>query len=228
VTAVNASETAAGGAPRGTEGLTYASKSDIVTARLRSLIQTGELPPGAVLRQRDLAKRFGVSPTPVREALRRLEAEGFVATELHREATVVGVDDTQLRESLLIMANLESLAAALAAEKVTDEDLADIVALHEELSTLPTGDPAITELNRRFHFRIYECARSPVLSSLLNLLWRSATAQMPPAMRPHAESVGQHESIVAALRQRSSEAAAEATRDHIMDAASRPRPTAAG
>jgi DNA-binding GntR family transcriptional regulator len=226
VTAVNTSSATAGGIPRGTDGLTYASKSDIVTARLRTLIQTGELPPGAVLRQRDLAKRFGVSPTPVREALRRLEAEGFVATELHREATVVGVDDAQLRESLLIMANLESLAAALAAEKITDGDLDEIVALHEALSALPPGDPAVTELNRRFHFRIYECARSPVLSSLLNLLWRSATAQMPPAMRPHADSVAQHASIVAALRARSSDDAAEATRGHIMDAASGPRPPA--
>jgi DNA-binding GntR family transcriptional regulator len=205
------------------DGLTYASKSDVVTATLRSLIQAGELPAGSVLRQRDLAKRFGVSPTPVREALRRLEAEGYVATELHREATVVGHDDAQMEENLLIMANLESLAAGLAAEKVTDDDLAEIVGLHAEFAALPAGHPAVTELNRRFHFRVYESARSPVLTSLLNLLWRSATAQLPPAMRPHDETVAQHAAIVTALQARCSEDATARTRDHILDAAGAPR-----
>jgi DNA-binding GntR family transcriptional regulator len=198
---------------------TYASKSDNVTSELRSLIQQGELRPGAVLRQRELAARFAVSPTPVREALRRLEAEGYVATELHREATVVGADATQRRENFLIMANLESLAAGLAAEKVTDDDLVEIGSLHDQLAGLSDGDRALADLNRRFHFRIYECARSPVLTLLLTLLWRSATAQLPPVMRPHHDTVHQHGLILGALRERSTEAAADHTRRHIMDAA---------
>ena len=70
---------------RGTVPLQYASKSDIVCAMLRELIISGELAAGEALRQRDLAARFGVSQTPVREALRRLESEGLVVNDPHRE-----------------------------------------------------------------------------------------------------------------------------------------------
>lgn len=195
----------------------YQSKTDVVTAELRALIQAGQLEPGAVLRQRELAERFGVSPTPVREALRRLEAEGFVITELHREATVVPVDDGRLEENLLIMANLEALAAGLAAEKVTDEDLDDLAAIHDDLRSVAPGDvAALLDLNRRFHFRIYEAARSPVLISLLNLLWRSATAQLPALLPPADVMAAEHAALLEALRRRSANEAMALTRAHIM------------
>ena len=67
----------------------YVSKTDMVAALIRQLIITGELPAGGQLRQRDLAQRFGVSQTPVREALRRLESEGLVVGYSHRGFTVV-------------------------------------------------------------------------------------------------------------------------------------------
>src|SRR5260221_6355373 len=67
----------------------YQSKSDIIAAYVREMIITGQAEPNSPLRQRDLAKRFGVSPTPVREALHRLEAEGLVKYDLHRGATVI-------------------------------------------------------------------------------------------------------------------------------------------
>jgi len=66
----------------------YSSKSDIVCAMLREMIISGDLSPAEPLRQRDLAERFGVSQTPVREALRRLESEGLVVNDPHRGATV--------------------------------------------------------------------------------------------------------------------------------------------
>src|SRR6202030_4696543 len=100
------------GSPMNTD---YLSKSDIVARGIRELIQNGELQAGSVLRQRDLADRFRVSPTPVREALRQLETEGFVTNELHRGATVARAEDAMLQENQLIHAQLESLAAELAA-----------------------------------------------------------------------------------------------------------------
>jgi DNA-binding GntR family transcriptional regulator len=196
----------------------YLSKSDIVAKGIRALIQEGELLPGTVLRQRDLAERFKVSPTPVREALRQLEAEGFVTTELHRGATVVRTEDARIGENFLIRANLESLAASLAAGKVTDEELVSIDAILDRLASCRPDDPARTDLNRRFHFAIYECARSPVLLSLLNLLWRSLDGG-PRIARSAEESTSQHHALVEALRKRDGALAAEVTRAHIMTAA---------
>jgi DNA-binding GntR family transcriptional regulator len=196
----------------------YLSKSDVVAQGIRELIHSGELAPGDLLRQRDLAKRFRVSPTPVREALRKLEAEGFIATELHRGAVVVRAEDARLFENFLIRANLESLAAGLAAQKITPEDLEEITKIFDELSRLDPEDERRATLNRRFHFRIYEAARSPTLLALLNLLW-CALDGGPRVTRPQEVSDQHHYALLQALRREDSNAAAEFTRLHIMEGA---------
>lgn len=196
----------------------YLSKSNVVANGIRALISDGTLLPGTVLRQRDLAEQFRVSPTPVREALRQLEAEGFVTNELHRGAIVVRTEDARLEENFLIRAQLESLAASLAAAKVTDEDLDELDAILRKLDACRADDPARTDLNRRFHFAIYTCARSPMLLSLLNLLWRSLDGG-PKVARSPGESRDQHRELLEALRNRDTELVAELTRSHIMGAA---------
>ena len=110
--------------PRGT----YVSKSDMVTDLLRDLITDGQLSPGTPLRQRYLAEQFEVSNTPVREALRRLESEGLVVTDVHRGATVARTESEELEENYRILAVLEALAGSLAVAKITDDDIADIEA----------------------------------------------------------------------------------------------------
>ncbi len=196
----------------------YLSKSDVVAQGIRELIHSGELAPGDLLRQRDLAKRFMVSPTPVREALRKLEAQGFIATELHRGAVVVRAEDARLFENFLIRANLESLAASLAAQKITPEDIEEITKIFDELGQLGPDDERRVTLNRRFHFRIYQAARSPTLLALLNLLW-GALDGGPRVTRPREVSDQHHYALLQALRREDSNAAAEFTRLHIMDAA---------
>jgi DNA-binding GntR family transcriptional regulator len=193
----------------------FLSKSDFVADGIRDMIRNGELGPGATLRQRDIAERFGVSPTPVREALRRLEAEGFIVTQLHRGATVVRPEASRLIENFRIRAVLESLAAEVAAERVTGEDLEEIAALHHELAECDPEDPTVfDDLNRRFHFRVYESARSPVLSVLLNHLWQ-ALGLPPTVLRGHADSVKQHGALLEALQAGDAKRAAELTRHHV-------------
>ena len=77
----------------------YVSKTDLVAALIRELLITGELGPGEQLRQRDLAQRFGVSQTPVREAMRRLESEGLLSCDTHRGFTVVAADSAGSRRT---------------------------------------------------------------------------------------------------------------------------------
>jgi DNA-binding GntR family transcriptional regulator len=193
----------------------YVSKSDMVADVLRELITDRQLPPGTPLRQRDLAEQFDVSYTPVREALRRLESEGLVVTDVHRGATVARTESEELEENYRILAALEALAGSLAVAKMSDGDLAEIEALYREVVACRPDNERLAELNRQFHFRVYECARSPMLLLLMRLLWRSFP-DGPQAGRPHQESVQQHAELVSALKERDEERVAAIIRDHVL------------
>jgi len=192
----------------------YTSKTDLVAAMLRELIMTGEFPPGAPLRQRDLAARLGVSPTPVREALRRLESEGLVHCDVHRGSTVAEAEAGPTEENYRIRAALESLGAQMAADQITAGELATLEEMNTRMSKMSDDDPGYGELNRRFHFAIYEAAKSPLLLSLMRLLWQSLP-EGPKVVRTHAESAEQHDALLGALRRGDGAEAARITRAHI-------------
>jgi DNA-binding GntR family transcriptional regulator len=196
----------------------YVSKTDLVAALLRELVITGELTPGEQLRQRDLAQRFGVSQTPVREAMRRLESEGLLICDTHRGFTVVPPDDGRVEENFQIRAALESLGAALAARKIDSGGLARLRELNDTMRGLPDDDQGYAELNREFHFTVYEYAHSPLLQSLMRLLWASLHGG-PRVLRSHAESARQHDGILQALSDGDADAASARTYQHIMGAA---------
>jgi DNA-binding GntR family transcriptional regulator len=197
----------------------YVSKTDLVAALLRELVITGELAAGEQLRQRDLAQRFGVSQTPVREAMRRLESEGLLICDTHRGFTVVPPDDGRVEENFQIRAALESLGASLAARKIDADGLARLRELNDKMRALADDDdPAYAELNREFHFTVYEYAHSPLLLSLMRLLWASLHPG-PRVSRTHAESARQHDEILQALTAGDAAAASARTHQHIMGAA---------
>jgi DNA-binding GntR family transcriptional regulator len=196
----------------------YISKTDLVAALLRELVITGELAAGEQLRQRDLAQRFGVSQTPVREAMRRLESEGLLICDTHRGFTVVPPDDGRIEENFQIRAALESLGASLAARKIDAQGLARLHDLNDKMRALADDDPAYAELNREFHFTVYEYAHSPLLLSLMRLLWASLHPG-PRVSRTHAESARQHDEILSALAEGDAAAASARTYQHIMGAA---------
>jgi DNA-binding GntR family transcriptional regulator len=193
----------------------YVSKTDMVTDALREQITAQQLSPGTPLRQREIARQLDVSYTPVREAIRRLESEGLVVTDTHRGAVVAFADAADLEENYRILAALESLAGTLAVPKLTDEDLAQIEVFRQAVADCDPADAQLAELNRQFHFRIYECARSPMLLLLMRLLWRSFP-RGPQAGRPHEESNRQHADLLAALRERDEHKAAAIIRDHVL------------
>jgi DNA-binding GntR family transcriptional regulator len=195
----------------------YVSKTDLVAALIRELVITGELTAGEQLRQRDLAQRFGVSQTPVREAMRRLESEGLLICDTHRGFTVVTPDDGRVEENFQIRAALESLGASLAARKIDAAGLSRLRDLNQTMRALPEGDPGYAELNREFHFTVYSCAGSPLLLSLMRLLWASLHGG-PRVTRSHAESARQHDEILEALAGGDADAAAARTYQHIMGA----------
>src|SRR3954471_9174040 len=105
-------------APTGDPG--FATKSDLAYTRVRGLILSGELAPGAVLPQATLAQTIGISTTPLREALRRLKQEGLVELDAHRDARVRPLDATEARDLLELRRTLDPLAASLAAQRRTE------------------------------------------------------------------------------------------------------------
>jgi DNA-binding GntR family transcriptional regulator len=194
--------------------MAYESKADVVARELRRMIDSGEMPPGQVLRQRQLAQLFNVSATPVREALQRLEALGYISSELHRGASVVRHDFERDRENSLIRSVLEPLASAWAAERCTAEDYADILALHREYEeAIESGD--LGDVNRRFHMRIYDVAGSPLLVGLIRQLWNTVQTR-PDRESARAVSLPAHRELLNALKQRDAETAALVTKRHIL------------
>ncbi|MGE2736310.1 GntR family transcriptional regulator [Mycolicibacterium vaccae] len=193
----------------------YASKSDVVCALLREMIISGELATGEQLKQRDLAARFGVSQTPIREALRRLESEGLVVNDTHKGTTVARSQLSPAEDNAQARAALEALGARLAVRQISHEDLEALRALNAVMADMPEGHPNYAAANRNFHFKVYEIARSPILMSLMRLLWNSMLLG-PMTARAHRESWLQHEALIDALAAGDGDRAADVMHEHIL------------
>jgi DNA-binding GntR family transcriptional regulator len=137
-----------------------ASIPDVVLAELRNAILSGALPAGTLLRQEDVARQFGVSRPPVREALRQLEAEGLAVSRPRRGYAVASLDPADIEEIFEIRMLLEERAAFLAAQRRTDEDVRELEALLLEMEGIATGQGRDLErfmaANRAFHERILQ------------------------------------------------------------------------
>jgi DNA-binding GntR family transcriptional regulator len=145
---------------------------DDLATQIHAAILTGEIPLGTWLRQEQLADQFGVSRTPVREALRILQASGVVRQIRNRGALVQGPTPTEIREAYVVRAELEGLAAYLAAELANEDEHAALRAEHDRfvdaiaarLRQPLARDPAIDDpwirANDRFHDAIIDCARN--------------------------------------------------------------------
>ncbi len=183
-------------------------------------IDSGIFRPGDRLVESDLADRFGVSRTPIREALQRLETQSLLARD-GRSLIVASLDHNQLAELYVVRAELEGLAASLAARHATDEEmrvLRDMVTDDHGL----IGDPtAMARANRRFHKQIHLASHNRYLVQQLDLVHRSmalmATTSLAAVGRDE-DALKEHDIIVTAIENRNSDAAGEALRAHISKA----------
>ncbi|TDD34601.1 GntR family transcriptional regulator [Actinomadura sp. KC06] len=198
------------------------SKTAYVLERLRREIADGVIKPGTSLRQTDVAKRYGVSPTPVREAFRLLEAEGALEYESHRGATVKDMSPQEVEDLYLLRSEVEGLATALAVERMDDTAMNRIRDAHKELlDAIEAGDESrLSVLNRTLHFAIYEAG-----SSLVALQAASLWAFIPPRMTiwkdaKNAQSLSDdHDRIIDALDRGDPYDARRFMAEHILHAA---------
>ncbi len=180
-------------------------------------IDAGAYRPGDRLVESELAERFGVSRTPVREALQRLETQGLLARD-GRSLIVASLDHDQMAELYVVRGALEGLAARLAARHAAEEEVAVLRALCQEDRAL-LGDPqALARANRRFHHQIHLASHNRFLVQQLGLVHRSMALMAETSLAaegrgPHA--LAEHEAIVAAIAARDGDAAEAALRAHI-------------
>ncbi|GAA5236340.1 GntR family transcriptional regulator [Verticiella sediminum] len=196
------------------------SRAEQIQAILESDIFSGKLAPGARLDEVDLATRFNVSRTPVREALRHLASAGLIQIRNRQPAQVVQLSAHRLIEMFQVMAELEGLCARLAARRITAQELEGLRALHTQLIELARTDKveAFYEINRLFHEGIYAASQNEFLAEQTRALrnrigaYRRLVTQRPSRRR---DTLREHEDVLRCLAEGDDGGAAEAMRGHV-------------
>ena len=184
-------------------------------------IEAGLYKPGDRLVESELADRFGVSRTPVREALQRMETQAMLTRD-GRSLIVASLDHNQLAELYAVRTELEGLAARLAARHATEEEVRVLQSMVAEDKALLGGDPrALSRANKRFHKQIHLASHNRFLVQQLDLVHRSMalmTNTSFAAVGRDVPALAEHDGIVAAIAARGGDAAYEALRAHISKA----------
>jgi DNA-binding GntR family transcriptional regulator len=187
---------------------------------LRDLIVEGDIEPGARISERLLCERFGVSRTPLREALKVLASEGLVELLPNRGARIARLDDKDVADMFEVMAVLEALAGRLACARIGEAALAEIRALHYQMLAhyMRRRLPEYFRLNQAIHEAIVEAAANPVLkATYLGLSGRIRRARYRANMSDErwAATVAEHEEILTALGARDGESLAGILDRHL-------------
>ncbi len=181
-------------------------------------IDAGTYKPGDRLVESELAERLGVSRTPVREALQRLETQSMLTRD-GRSLIVASLDHNQLAELYAVRTELEGLAARLAARHASDEEMRVLRAMVREDKALLGGDPrALSRANKRFHKQIHLASHNRFLVQQLDLVHRSMALMANTSFAAEGRDMAglaEHEAIVDAIEARDGDAAYQALRTHI-------------
>lgn len=200
----------------------YKPLREVVFESLREAIMSGILEPGERLMENQLAEELGVSRTPVREAIRKLELENFVVMIPRKGAYVAGVSLKDIAEVFEIRSALEGLAAGLAAERITDDELEQME--RALFYRVDEGEPDIEQLVKAdtdFHALVYKASHNvrliQILANLREQIQRFRTTSLAvPGRMKHA--IDEHRWIVEALRNHDSEEAQSLAIAHIVNA----------
>ncbi len=193
---------------------------DEVVDRMRDLIQSGELEPRARVNESELTERFGISRTPLREAIKILATEGLLELLPNRGARVASLSQAEIEEMIEVIAGLEATAADLACRTITDDEVAAIERDHRSMVTAwKEGEEATYfRLNRAIHEAIMGASRNSVLgstyASLSGRIQRSRYAVHQTADQ-WARAVQEHERMIELLRSRDGDALSRLMRAHI-------------
>ena len=189
-----------------------------VAELLRQRIFKRELQPGSWIDEVKLAQEYGISRTPLREALKVLAAEGLVTMKVRRGAYVTEVSDQDLAEVYHLLALLESDAAGVVAQKATDAELRELQTLHKELEGAVRNRDRFFAVNERFHMRLLDIAgnrwRNQMVADLRKVMKLNRHNSLLKAGRIQ-ESLAEHAQVMDALLRRDAAAATARMRLHF-------------
>lgn len=180
-------------------------------------IDIGTFRPGDRLVESDLAERFGVSRTPIREALQRLETQSLLARD-GRSLIVASLDHNQMSELYVVRSELEGLAASQAARHATDEEMRILREMVENDNALMNDPTALALANRRFHKQIHLASHNRYLVQQLDLVHRTMALMADTSLSAEGRgeiAQAEHDAIVTAIENNDGAAAGKALRDHI-------------
>lgn len=198
----------------------YLPLRDVVFNTLRQGILRGLLPPGLRLMEIQLAKQLGVSRTPVREAIRKLELEGLVVTIPRKGAEVAEITPKDLHDVLEVRCALEALSVELACQAITEDQLAELDQYVNKFKTLvPTGDiNALAECDVAFHDVIINCTNNKRLIQLLNNLREQMYRYRLEYLKDdatHPLLIREHQEIITCLKNKDAAGAKSVISEHI-------------
>jgi DNA-binding GntR family transcriptional regulator len=205
---------------RGMSALSLAPRAlyEEVAELLRQRIFRRELEPGSWIDEIKLSQEYGISRTPLREALKVLAAEGLVTMKVRRGAYVTEVSDQDLAEVYHLLALLESDAAGVVADKATDAELRELQALHKELEAAVKQRDKFFSVNERFHMRLLEIAgnrwRNQMVADLRKVMKLNRHNSLLKSGRIE-ESLTEHRAVMAALVARDAAASMACMQRHF-------------
>jgi DNA-binding GntR family transcriptional regulator len=189
-----------------------------VAELLRQRIFSSELAPGSWIDEMRLAEEYGISRTPMREALKVLAAEGLVTMKVRRGAYVTEVNDKDQRDVYHLLALLESDAAGVVAQNASDAQLQDLKALHQELAAAVHDTERFFEVNERFHMRLLEIAdnrwRDQMVADLRKVMKLNRHNSLLNSGRIE-ESLSEHQALLDALLARDAAASVQRMKAHF-------------
>ena len=189
-----------------------------VAELLRQRIFNRELTPGSWIDELKLAEEYGISRTPLREALKVLAAEGLVTMKVRRGAYVTEVSERDLTDVYHLLALLESDAAGVVATQASDAQLKELQELHRELEKSVNNREAFFQINERFHMRLLDIAdnrwRDQMVADLRKVMKLNRHNSLLKSGRIE-ESLAEHQAILNALLARDAKAAAQAMQAHF-------------
>jgi len=193
---------------------------DEVAERLRELIRSGELEPKSRVNELELAERFGISRTPLREAIKILATEGLLELLPNRGARVASITIQEIDEMIEVVAGLEATAADLACKRITGEEVAAIEGLHHRMVAAwkRKDNSGYFMLNRQIHEAIMTASRNATLQGIYeNLSGRIQRTRYSAHKTPEQwrRAVAEHEQMIELLKARDSDRLAKLMREHI-------------
>ncbi len=197
----------------------FETKTTYVSSRLRELIIGGQLEPGTRIRQNEIAEAFNVSATPVREAIRQLQSEGFIDSSPHMGAQVANSRHENLAEVFHLRALLEARLTSFAVPHLTKSDLAELRKRAAAFrKAVRARDPTeLRQTNYRLHRKIWEAAQQPVTLELVNGLWARFPREIISVVPGRAlRSAREHDALLKALEAGDADTAERLVSEHIL------------